>query len=144
MKKVAISACLLGENVRYDGSNKANKQIIELIKNHNIISICPEKILKIPHSPIEIRNNHAINKDNEDLTDILTRSCLKEFERIKDCDFAILKSKSPTCGYKKIYDGSFSNSLIDGNGLFTKLLLENNIKVFTELQIEEIKKELSK
>ena len=144
MKKVAISACLLGENVRYDGSNKANKQIIELIKNHNIISICPEKILKIPHPPIELRNNRAINKDNQDLTDILTKSCINEFERIKDCDFAILKSKSPTCGYKKIYDGSFTNSLIDGNGLFAKLLLENNIKVFTELQIEEIKKELSK
>lgn len=144
MKKVAISACLLGENVRYDGSNKANNQIIKIVNNYEIIPICPEKILKIPHLPIELRNNRAINANNQDLTDILTKSCINEFEKIKDCDFAILKSKSPTCGYKKIYDGSFSNSLIDGNGLFTKLLLENNIKVFSELQIEEIKKELSK
>ena len=136
--KIAISACLLGENVRFDGSNKKDNKLIELLKNHQIVSICPEVLsgFHVPRDMVEIRNNKVITKDNKDLTDILYKGSLKCFELIKDCDLVILKSKSPTCGYKKVYDGTFSNTLIDGNGIFTDICLKNNLKVYSEKEKE--------
>ena len=142
MKKIAVSACLLGDNVRYDGTNKLNEELINVINETNIIKICPESIFNNPHLPIENKNNRSYMKDKSDVTDILRKSCLDVFDRIKDCDFVILKSKSPTCGHNYIYDGNFNGTLIEGDGVLCKLLLENNIKVYTELDIDKIKKEL--
>ena len=142
MKNIAISACLLGQNCRYDGSNKLNVQIKKLVINHNVIQICPEAVFDVPHKPIELKNGKAYMADGSDATEILKQSCQKVFDEIKDCDFAILKSKSPTCGYQKIYDGTFTNKLIDGNGMLTQLLLDNGIKVYSELQIDEITRQL--
>jgi len=142
--KIAISACLAGDSVRYDASNKRNDDLLSLLKDHEIIKICPEisADLTIPRDPIEILNNHVITSNNIDITDKLYKGCLKCFEMIKDCDFVILKDKSPSCGYGKIYDGTFSNKLIDGNGIFTDLCLRKNIKVFNEKQLAEIKEHI--
>lgn len=138
--KIGISACLLGDKVRYDGSGKANKQLIELLEKHETVKICPEVSagFPIPRSPIEIMNDKVKNKDGEDLTDKLYQGSYECFEKIKDCDFVILKTKSPSCGYGQIYDGTFSGRLIKGDGIFTQLCLKNNIRVFTETQIDDI------
>ena len=141
MKKIGVSACLLGENVRYDGTNKINNELIDILSGNEIVSICPELLggFLIPHLPCEIRNNKVYDANNNDVTNILLSGAKIALEKIKHCDFVILKTKSPSCGYKMIYDGTFSNKLIEGNGVFTKLCLQNNIKIFTEKDIEGIK-----
>ena len=143
MKNIAVSACLLGQNVRYNGTNKLNNELIDVISGNNIIPICPESILSNPHLPIEIKNNEAFMSNGENVTTELVNSCIDIYEKIKNVDFVILKTKSPTCGYKQIYDGNFTNTLIEGNGLLTRLLLENKIKVYSELDIDLIRKELN-
>ena len=140
MKKIGVSACLLGHNVRYDGTNKMNNELIELIDGNIIIPICPEVLagLSTPRTPFELVNNRDITIDNKDITNQLLSGSNIALEKVLDCDFVILKSKSPSCGYKKIYDGSFSSKLIEGNGIFTNLLISNKIKVFSEEDFDEI------
>ena len=85
-------------------------------------------------------NDKVLRKDGLDLSDNFISGAMKAYE-IADkskIDFAVLKSKSPSCGYQEIYDGSFSGKLKDGNGIFTEILLKNNIRVFTENDIDEI------
>ena len=139
--KIAISACLLGDKVRYDGKHQLNKELKELLNKHSIIKICPEisSGFDIPRKAMEIKDNRVINIDNEDLTDKLMKGCKICFEKISDCDLVILKSKSPSCGYKQIYDGTFSNTLINKNGLFSQMCIDNNLKVYTEKDIEILK-----
>ena len=143
--KIGISSCLLGNNVRYDGSNKKDDRLIELLENHELIPICPEMMagFDIPHDPLEIRDNHVYTIKGIDVSDKLINGSKNCFELIKDCDFLVLKSKSPSCGYKKIYDGSFEGLLIDGNGIFTSICLNNNLKIFTENDYQEIKEYIS-
>lgn len=138
--KIGISACLLGKNVRYDGSNKKNDKLLELLKGHELIEICPEFLanFSVPHLPLEIKDNKVYTSDLEDVTDKLLNGSKVAYELIQDCDFLILKSKSPSCGYKKIYDGSFSGLLIDGNGIFTNIALANNKKVFSDEDFDSI------
>ena len=140
MKKIGVSACLLGHNVRYDGTNKMNNELIKLIEGNEIIPICPEVLagLSTPRTPFELVNNRAITIDNKDITNQLLSGSNIALEKVLDCDFVILKTKSPSCGYKKIYDGSFSSKLIEGNGIFTNLLISNKIKVFSEEDFDEI------
>lgn len=142
MKNIAVSACLLGDNVRYNGTNKLNKDLIELLKDHNVIKICPEAIFINPHLPIEIKENKAFMKDGKDVTGKLYKRCLSTVNHNLDVDFAILKEKSPTCGVKHIYDGSFTGTLVDGQGILTRIFIANNIKVYSEEDLDLIKKEL--
>lgn len=144
--KIGVSACLLGYNVRYNGSNKRNSKIIELLNGHEIISVCPEVFagLPIPHAPIELRNNEVIDYYGKNYTTEIQIGIQKAFDLSKDCDLFILKSKSPTCGVSKIYDGSFTDTLIDGDGLFAKLCKNNGKLVFSENDIDKLKELLKK
>ena len=138
--KIAVSACLLGKNVRYDGSNKLNKQLLDILKDHEVIEICPEIFsgFVIPHEPLEILNDEVYTKSNDNVTSKLINGSNLTFEKCKDADLFILKSKSPSCGYQKIYDGTFTGKLIDGNGIFTSLVLKQNKKVFSEEDLDKI------
>ena len=135
----AISACLVGKNVKYDGTNNLNDGVINFLKDKKYILICPEVAgcLPTPRVPSEIKNKRVINKNNEDVTENFLLGAEKEMNRLiaNHVDVVILKSNSPSCGYKKIYDGTFSGKLIDGNGIFTELAIKNNIKVLTEKDI---------
>lgn len=136
--KIAVSSCLLGHNVRFDGSNKRNDRIINMLKNHEIIPICPEQYsgFSIPHDPLEIKDGKVYTINGIDVSDILINGSNDLLNRITDCDFVILKSKSPTCGYMKIYDGSFTDTLIDGNGIFAQMCVNKKIKIFTENDLD--------
>ncbi len=138
--KIAVSACLLGDNVRYDGTNKRNDELIRLLEGQEIIRICPEAmVFAIPHLPIERCNGKVIDQEGSDHTEELKSACEQCLDWIADCDFVILKSKSPSCGYGEIYDGTFSGTLIKGNGLFAALCLQHNFPIYTENDLEEIR-----
>jgi len=131
-----VSACLAGINCRYDGNSKPNEKVIELVKQGKAILVCPEQLagLTTPRTPAEEKNEKIITKDGKDLTKEFQKGAQEALKIVKlsNCKEAILKAKSPSCGCGKVYDGSFTGKLISGDGVFTKLLKENNIKVITE------------
>lgn len=133
-ENVLVSSCLIGLNTRYD--KKSSKNIFdELNSKYNIIPFCPEQAagLTTPRKPCEIKNGRVINIDCVDLTEDFLYGAN---EALKLCKMykikkAFLKAKSPSCGKGKIYDGSFSGVLVDGNGIATRILQENGIEVIS-------------
>ena len=136
-----VSACLLGIKCRYDGEAKPCQKVIDLVKQGQVIPVCPEQLggLPTPRAPAEQKGNKIITKDGQDVTaqfQLGAEEGLK-IAQLSDCTEAILKSKSPSCGSGRIYDGTFSGNLIDGEGLFAKILKKNNIKVYTEEDLQD-------
>lgn len=136
MKRVLVSACLLGLKVRFDGLSKENKEILDLINNFEFIPVCPEIMggLSTPRVPSEIRDGKVFNKDGVDVTENYLRGAEEALRlcKIYNCDTVVLKSKSPSCGKGLVYDGTFSGNLVSGNGITTDYLLKNGIKVYSE------------
>lgn len=131
--KIMVSACLLGENCKYNGKNNKSDKVLEYIKSHEVIPVCPEVAggLPIPRIPAEIVDGIVTNKeglivDNE--FRLGAKLCLEK-AIAEDIDLAILKSKSPSCGSKEIYDGSFQGNKISGQGVFAKLLTDAGIRI---------------
>ncbi len=134
-----VSACLAGIKCRYDGKSCENKKVVELVKKGEAIPVCPEQLggLTTPREKHEIKDGKVISESGKDRTEEFSRGA-REALRIAlmgGCDEAVLKSKSPSRGCGKIYDGSFSGKLVDGDGLFTKLLKQNQINIKTEEEI---------
>jgi len=146
MRKILISRCFLGENVRYDGGNQLLlNHHIELWKNQQrLIAICPEVSggLSVPRSPAEFNqsNGKIYTVDGEDVSAAFHRGAQQALALCKKYGirFALLKESSPSCGSKLIYDGTFTNRKISGQGVTASLLLENGIKVFSENSIEQL------
>ena len=134
-EKILISACLLGENVKYDGKN--NKiDISSLEDKYELIPFCPEVEggLPIPRSPSEIVSNSPlklINKEGKDVTKEFVLGAKKCVELVKKEGIkkAVLKAKSPSCGVGKVYDGSFSKKLVDGDGVTVRELKKIGVEV---------------
>lgn len=148
MEKVLISACLVGENCKYDGKNNYTKEVEKLFTLCDLVLICPETFggLKTPRIPSEIKNNRVINQKGKDVTSNFNDGANLSLYIAKEQNvkYAILKEKSPSCGVNKIYDGSFSGKLIDGQGITTRLLQNNGIQVFNEKEIDKLIEILSK
>lgn len=130
---ILISSCLLGFNCRYDGKNQKREEMIKLLQNENIIPICGEQMggLSTPRMPAEIIEDKIFTRDGKDVTENYNRGAneILKIAILSGANVAYLKTKSPMCGCGKIYDGSFTGNLIDGDGILTKLLKENHIKV---------------
>lgn len=140
--KVGVSACLVGKNTKYDGGNNYNEYVIEYLKDKEVVLICPEVFggLPTPRIPSEQLNDKVINSNNEDVTRQFVDGANEALKRLQqqNVNVVILKERSPSCGYKKIYDGTFSKTIIDGNGVFAKLAIENGFIIYTESDIENI------
>ena len=130
---VAVSACLLGENCKYDGRNNFNSKISTLLADKKYVAVCPEVLggLSIPRKPCEIKDGKVISNDGSDVTAFFEAGALKALKIIQEsgADTALLQPRSPSCGSVQIYDGSFSKRLVDGQGIFAKLLSANGIKI---------------
>lgn len=131
--KIAVSACLLGENCKYNGGNNYNKKLVDFVKDHEVIALCPEVLggLPIPRLPAEIVNGLVKQENGKSVDDEFKKGAKKALDTVKKnkVDLVILQSRSPSCGVNNIYDGSFTGKLIEGRGVFAKILMENNIKV---------------
>lgn len=130
---ILVSACLTGDNCKYNGGNNLNEKVVKYIKGHNVIKICPEKLsgLGCPRPCAEILNGVVINENGENVDAEFHKGvelAVKKIEGQK-IDLAILQSRSPSCGVKSIYDGTFSGKLVKGQGLFAKALIEKGVKV---------------
>ena len=145
MENLLVSACLLGENTKYNGKNNYIPLIEKIKERYNIITICPEVMggLSIPRDPSEIINDKIINKKMKDVTEEYNRGAQLALNLALryNCKKALLKEKSPSCGEKYIYDGTFTKNLINGMGITTRLLSSNNIVVYSENEIESLLKE---
>ena len=131
--KIMVSACLLGENCKYNGGNNRNPELLRLLSGHTLIPVCPEVLggLPTPRVPAEIVNGTVINRENTPVDGQFRRGAGEALEiaiREKP-DLIILQSRSPSCGVKEVYDGTFSGKLIPGQGIFAGLALQSGFRV---------------
>ena len=139
MEKILVSACLLGTNCKYDGGNNKNELVLNYLEDKQVIPICPEVMggLPTPRIGAEQLNNKVITKTGKDVTKNFKKGAdeVLYLANLFDVKKALLKARSPSCGYKKVYDGSFSHTIIDGNGETAELLRQNGIEIITEEDI---------
>ena len=131
---IRVSACLLGENCKYNGGNNLSTAIVECLKSKEILPVCPEVLagLGVPREPIELKCGVPYRIDGVCLEKELSEAISKIKKMIdgKDIEYAVLKSRSPTCGVKEIYDGSFTHTKIEGMGILARALSGMDIKVY--------------
>ena len=135
-EKILVSACLLGVNCKYSDGNNYNEKVIDYIKDYEVIPVCPELMggLSTPRPPSEIVGDKVMNNIGVDVTNEYTKGAEETLKLAKlfNVKKALLKAKSPSCGKGKIYDGTFSGVLTEGNGVTAKLLKDNGIEVISE------------
>ena len=138
---ILVSACLLGENCKYNGGNNRNERVLRYVQGHEVIPVCPEVLggLPCPRKPVEWVGERVLTQDGDDCTENFRIGVQKALEVIADqqVDLAILQSRSPTCGVKQIYDGTFSGVRIDGQGALAKALAVRGIPLMDAEDVPE-------
>ncbi len=137
-----VSACLLGVPCRYDAASKAVPGLEALQDRYRFIPVCPEQLggLATPRAPAEQVAEKVMTADGTDVTAAYTAGAeeVLRLAKICGCKKALLKERSPSCGCREIYDGTFSRKLISGMGVTARLLKKNGLCVFGESQWEEL------
>lgn len=145
-EKILISACLLGIPCRYDGRDNKIESLNLLQQQFDFVPICPEQLggLSTSRCPCEIQGNKVMSKEGKDCTREFQEGAEKSLKLAKQWNIktALLKAKSPSCGFGQIYDGSFSKKLITGNGLTAALLEKEGIRIFCETELDKFLKKL--
>ena len=135
-EKILVSACLLGVDCKYSGGNNYNEKVLKYLKDYEVIPVCPEIMggLSTPRPPSERIHNKVISNQNIDVTNEYTKGANETLKLAKlfNIKKALLKAKSPSCGKGTIYDGTFTGTLVEGNGVTVELLEKHDIKVITE------------
>lgn len=139
MRKILVSACLLGEACRYDGQSREYPGIETLRECFKLIPFCPEVAggLTTPRIPAERTQNGVFTRDGRDVTQEyrLGAEAALTLANNEGITLAVLKSLSPSCGKGRIYDGTFTRTIIAGQGIAAQLLIDNGIEVFTEEEV---------
>lgn len=141
---VLISACLLGVSCRYDGKSKPlpPQTLAHLAARFHLVPVCPELFggLPTPRPSAERQGAHVRTADGADVTQAYLSGARQvlELARLLDCHLAILKENSPSCGAGTIYDGTFSRTLTQGDGVTAALLRENGIRVVGETALDAL------
>ena len=140
--KIMVSACLAGENCKYNGGNNRNKKVLRLMEENEVITVCPEQMggLPTPRVPSEVRDGVVTARDGR-IVDKEFRAgaakCLEIAIRERS-DLVILQSRSPSCGVKQRYDGTFTGKLVDGAGVTAELLMEHGFRCLDVEDLVEI------
>ena len=137
--KIMVSACLTGQNCKYNGENNYSEKLMKFLAGHEVFAVCPEVMggLPTPRIPCEIVDGVVLNREGV--------SCDREYHegtelaleiaRREQIDLAILQSRSPSCGVRQVYDGTFSGTLREGQGVFAERMITNGFRV---LDVEEL------
>lgn len=131
--KIMVSACLAGENCKYNGGNNRNEKVLRVLEENEVITVCPEQMggLPTPRVPSEIKDGVVTSRDGRIVDKefrVGAAKCL-EIAVHEQPDLIVLQSRSPSCGVKQRYDGSFSGILVDGAGVTAQVLIENGFRV---------------
>lgn len=141
---ILVSACLLGVRCRYDGASKPNEAVLRLMEQHTLIPVCPEQLggLATPRPPAERQGDAVRTRSGTDVTEQYRRGAEEALRlcRLYGCEAAVLKEKSPSCGAGAVYDGTFSGTLIEGDGVTAELLASCGIPVYGESRLKELLK----
>lgn len=145
MEKLLISACLLGVASRYDARSVEKlsaSDIARLSERYALVPFCPEIYggLSTPRLPSEIRDGGVFMIDGTNVTENYLRGAGEALSLCRKLGIkkALLKEKSPSCGKGSVYDGTYSGTLREGNGVSAELLMENGIEVFGESEFETL------
>ncbi len=136
--KIAVSACLLGENCKYSGGNNRSERLRSELEKHpeiEVIPVCPEVAggLPTPRPPAEIVDGEVVNNCGVSVDAEYRAGVAAEVARLKphiesgELAAAVLQSRSPSCGVHEVYDGTFTGRLIAGRGLFAQALAESDV-----------------
>lgn len=158
-----VSACLLGVCCRYNGKGERNQELVALMDKHTLIPVCPEQLggMMTPRAPSEIYSRQAqrestllsptekiaerkvTNRDGADVTEFYRKGAEETLKlaQLYGCGCAVLKERSPSCGNRQIYDGTFTGTLIKGQGITAELLEKNGIRVLGESQLKMLETE---
>ena len=140
--KVLVSACLLGENCKYNGGNNYSSAVAEFVRGKEILPICPELMagMGCPRTPIEIVDGVLMDRDGKNVDTAMRAAVETAMKQLssEEIQCAVLQSRSPTCGVNQVYDGSFSGKLISGEGIFAQALKEAGYRV---IDAEDVGKE---
>ena len=143
MSKIMVSACLLGENCKYNGGNNYDPRVLALCEGREVIPVCPEVLagLGVPRIPIEIKDGIVTRRDGVVVDEAIRIAVAQVLEQIKNEDIqcAVLKARSPTCGVRQVYDGTFSGKLVDGAGVLAQALKDAGYIVLDNEELEETK-----
>ena len=139
--RIVVSACLLGENCKYNGGNNRNERVLRYIAGHEVIAVCPEMLggLPCPRKPVEWVGDRVLTREGDDCTEAFRLGVERALAAIevKAIDLAILQSRSPTCGVKQIYDGTFSGVRVDGMGALARALHAKGIPLMDAEDVPE-------
>ena len=130
---IGVSACLLGENCKYNGGNNYDEKVERYVKGHTVIPVCPEVLggLPVPRKSAEIVNGVVHNEDGTSLDEEFRKGAELALKKIIEnkAELVILQSRSPSCGVKSIYDGTFTGRIIPGQGIFAGMVKKAGIPV---------------
>lgn len=139
--KILVSACLLGRNCKYNGGNNLSHEVLEFLKDYDTVPVCPEELagLGIPRTPVEILDGEVRDRDGNSVDAVLRGAVSQIMEQVRreNIRYAILKSRSPTCGVHQVYDGTFTGTLVDGSGVLAQALRDAGVHVIDN---EDLKK----
>ena len=141
MEKILVSACLLGERVRYNGAGAAtdDPRLARWIDEGRVVAFCPEVAagLGTPRPRAERQELRIVTDAGADVTAAFVRGAelARDIARLHRIRVAILKDGSPSCGSSYIYDGSFTGTRVAGRGLTAEVLEGDGVRVFSEHQL---------
>lgn len=139
--RILISACLLGTCCRYDGGGNRQEWAEELGRRYELVPVCPEQLggLATPRPPAERLGDRVVTNTGGDVTAAYEKGAAEALALAKllNCQAAVLKERSPSCGRGAIYDGTFSHTQVPGDGVTAQRLLETGIPVYGESQVRQ-------